>query len=82
MIDTGASIHKKMLAMFGRKSGEERLKMGLSMFDMAKKLVLSSLTQNKPDEICKELFLRFYSSDFKPEKLETITSYLSKSALK
>ena len=70
-------IFKKMIMS---KSHEERLMMGCSMFDSAKKIVKSSITAKHPDlsnrEMKKKVFLRFYGSEFNAFQKEKILSYL------
>jgi hypothetical protein len=66
-----------MIAMLRLKSGEERLKMGASMFDMARHLVIASLAYENTDENLRtRLFLRFYNNDFDAEKKKRIIRYL------
>lgn len=66
MTDTKPNIEKIIVDMVRQKTGEERLKMGCSMFDMAKEIVMASI---KPADISKKevrqiLFLRFYQDSF------------------
>ena len=60
-----------MLEMVMGRSGQERLKMGFSMFNLARKQALASIRTNKPtageEEIRKDLFSRFYREDFSSE---------------
>ncbi len=76
MNDTGPEIELRFPQMMMKKSGEERLKMGLSMFDMARRQVEASIKVNKPDadirDIRKGIFLRFYGHEFSPEEQEKI----------
>ena len=60
--DTNVEIDEIYFKMLMDKTPEERLKMGLSMFDSAKKIVLSSIKND--ENYRKELFLRFYADDF------------------
>ncbi len=62
MNDTVTEIEDIYFEMFMKRTPIERLKMGFSMFESARKIVLSTL-KNKKD-IKKELFLRFYGDDF------------------
>lgn len=81
MTDTSLRMNRKMLEMIRCRSGEERLKMGADMFDMAKKIVLASKTGhpcNDP-ETRSYLFLRFYGSEFIGERKERILRYLMQS---
>lgn len=68
MIDTPHSVEKLYESMIMRKSPEERLRMGCSMFKAAQEIVLASIRDQdpglSPKEIKKQLFLRFYDGDF------------------
>ena len=72
MNDTNPEIEKRFREMIMERSGEERLKMGFSMFNMARRQVISSIKRDNPDaniqEIKKEIFLRFYGQDFSSEE--------------
>jgi len=73
MNDTTPEAKKIQDELFARLSGEERLLMGLEMFETARKIVLSSFPENLPEnEIRKRLFLRFYENDFTDEEKEKI----------
>ena len=77
MKDTSASMERVMSGRLMAGSGEERLKMGCSMFDMAKELVLASLPACSPQEKRRHLFLRFYGSDFDADRRDRILAYLA-----
>ena len=74
MKDTNDSMHRKMIDLLKKKSGAERLRMGFSMYSMARKLVTSSLRSKSrhwtPADFRKELFLRFYGNDLDPKTQE------------
>ncbi len=76
MKDTSLENEKQFIAMMMERSGQERLKMGFSMFNLARKQVLASIRRNKPtasgEEIRKELFFRFYGNEFSPEDQKKI----------
>ncbi|OGU70310.1 MAG: hypothetical protein A2V93_11430 [Ignavibacteria bacterium RBG_16_34_14] len=73
MNDTSPEAKKIQDELFAKLSGEERLLMGLEMFETARKIVLSSFPENLPEnEIRKRLFLRFYENDFSDEEKEKI----------
>ena len=76
MRDTSPVIEKQFLAMMMERSGQERLKMGFSMFNLARKQAIASIRRNKPsvgtEELKKELFSRFYGEEFSPEDQEKI----------
>lgn len=69
-------FHNRLMAL----SGEERLKMGCSMFGMARRLVIASLKAQdpriSPTELRKALFLRLYGKDFEPETIKKILGAL------
>ncbi|MBI3018114.1 MAG: hypothetical protein HYY62_09050 [Deltaproteobacteria bacterium] len=71
MKDTHPIIATKIRNLMKKKSGKERLMMGFSMFEAARKLAIASLC-SKPNRISqanlrKALFLRFYGNEFSPE---------------
>ncbi len=77
MNDTSPWAKKIQDELFAKLSGEERLLMGLEMFETARKIVLSSFPPNlTEDEIRKRLFLRFYENDFSEEEKEKILAGL------
>ena len=80
MIDTHESINIRFRQMMMERSSIDRLKMGCSMFEAAKHIVRSSILaekpQTSPQQIKKEIFLRFYGKDFKPEYKEKILNAL------
>ncbi len=80
MNDTDPIMESCFLEMMMKKSGQERLKMGFSMFDMARRQVIASIKAKNPNadirEIRREIFLRFYGQDFSPEEREKILRHL------
>lgn len=69
-------IYRKMMR---KKTGEERVLMGFSMFDFARKIVLSSIDKDaSPNEQRKELFLRFYRNDFTVRERDRILKHLDR----
>lgn len=76
MNDTRSEIESRFHQMMMKKSGEERLEMGFSMFDMARRQVEASIKADKPDAdirgIRRGIFLRFYGHEFSPEEQEKI----------
>ncbi len=61
MNDTSPEIEKRVREMIMARSGAERLMMGSSMFDAARRVVLASLPKNLPDaELKRRLFERIY----------------------
>ena len=81
MNDTTPKIAEKMREMIRGKTPEERLKMGCSMYDFSKHLIIRSILENRPNlspaDLRRELFLRFYGNDFDSEKREKILEHLS-----
>lgn len=74
MTDTNPKIQMRLNAMMMRKTGIERLKMGFSMFDMAKKLVIASIrASGSGDDIRRQLLIRFYQSDLDPKTIGKIS---------
>jgi hypothetical protein len=76
MNDTTHEIEIRFREMMMKKSGQERMKMGFSMFNMARSQIVASIKTNNPDadirEIRKEVFLRFYGMEFSPEEKKKI----------
>jgi len=56
-------VYKKMMA---KKTGQEKVLMGFSMFDFSARFILASIKNNKvpPEKLKKEVFLRLYRDDF------------------
>jgi len=81
MNDTSPAIDEKMLELIRKKTPEERLRMGCSMYDFSKSLVTRSILESFPNltqvEIRREIFLRFYGNDFDSAKSQKILEYLS-----
>jgi len=80
--DTPPVIERKFRQRLMKRSGEERLKMGCSMYATAQALAKASLLQQhpgaRPAEINRLLFLHFYGTDFGPEERKRIASALAK----
>lgn len=76
MGDTSPEIEDRFFEMIMKVSGQERMNMGFSMFNMARLQVIASINMDKPranlDEIRREIFLRFYGNDFCPQEQERI----------
>ena len=81
MNDTAPEIEAIYEQMMMNKSGQERLQMGFSMFNMARRQVIAAIRKNKPDadvvEIRREIFLRFYGNDFSQEEQKKILNRIS-----
>ncbi|MBU6392394.1 MAG: hypothetical protein KGJ87_07600 [Planctomycetota bacterium] len=76
MNDTKASVEVLFQKMMMEKSGQERMKMGFSMFDFARRQVIASIQRKNQNidikDLKRELFLRFYGQDFSSEEQEKI----------
>ena len=68
MKDTSVDIKIRFQNMIMKRSPEERLFMGSSMFDTAKQIVKSSIMEQYPKilprEMKQKIFLRFYGTEF------------------
>ena len=68
MNDTHPEVSAQFRDLMKAKSNEQRLLMGCSMYDTAKQIVQSAIHgQNPaitPEEMRKEIFLRFYGLEF------------------
>ncbi|HUS71921.1 MAG TPA: hypothetical protein VMY06_02560 [Sedimentisphaerales bacterium] len=68
MNDTHPEVAAQFRNLMKAKSNEQRLLMGCSMFDTAKQIVQSAIYGQHPaitpEEMRKEIFLRFYGQEF------------------
>lgn len=84
MKDTAPEVERRYREMLLSRSGAERLKMGCSMHATARTLVLASIHENDPQAspvvVRRELFLRFYGSDFGPAERARILAALEAAA--
>ena len=82
MKDTNILVESRFLEMMMKRSGQERMKMGFSMFDMARRQVLASIKERNPNacenDIKKEIFLHFYAQEFSPKEREKILNCIIK----
>ena len=82
MNDTTKAYEQQYHTMLMQKSGEERLRMGCSMFMAAKAIVESSIKEKHPDissEALKEkVFLRFYGHEFSEDQKLKISQALKR----
>ena len=80
MKDTSPEMEQRFRQMILARSGEERLKMGCSMHEMAQELVRASLEERTPNleprDLRRALFLRFYGQEFDPETSRKILAHL------
>jgi len=76
MNDTHPEVAAQFRNLMKAKSNEKRLLMGCSMFDTAKQIVQSAIYAQQPaitpEEMRKEIFLRFYGLDFSQAEIEKI----------
>jgi hypothetical protein len=73
MNDTRPEAKMVLDELFNNLSGEQRLLMGLKMFETAREIVISSLPKGLPEkELRKELFLRFYGDEFTKQEIGKI----------
>ncbi len=81
MNDTHPDVAIRFRELMMRKSGEQRLLMGCSMYDTAKQIVRSAIYNSRPGitdaELKKEIFLRFYGQEFSQADREKYLSVLA-----
>ncbi len=81
MFDTHPEIAVRYRELMMRKSGQQRVVMGCSMYDTAKQIVRSAIYNSRPGiteaEMKKEIFLRFYGQDFSQAEKEKFLSSLA-----
>jgi len=74
--DTAPEIARRYRELLMSKTPEQRLRMGLAMYDTARALAESGIRAQYPDisprELKKQLFLRFYGNDFSDRQKEKI----------
>lgn len=79
MNDTSSEIECIITDRMKRLSGEERLRIGASMFDTAKRLVIASFARGEAAANTRvRLFLRFYGGDFDSVSREKIITYINR----
>jgi hypothetical protein len=80
MKDTTPKIIERFNKMMLKFSAEERLKMGFSMNETSRKIVVASLLNRKPQATPREkrlvLFNRFYQKEFDQKTCEKILKNL------
>lgn len=80
MFDTSPEITKKMREMFQEKTPFERAKMGSSMFDTSKQLVVRFILEHHPGiskvGLRQQIFLKFYGDDFSSKEKEKILQHI------
>lgn len=74
MNDTHPEVAAQFRDLMKAKSNEQRLLMGCSMFDTAKQIIQSAIYSQHPgitpEEMRKEIFLRFYGLEFSQAERE------------
>jgi hypothetical protein len=82
VLDTPPDIEALVHKLIRKKSGAERLIMGCSMFDTAKRIAEASILREKPNvnpvELRVQLFVRFYKRDFSEVERARIINHLRK----
>lgn len=67
-----AALHRRLLM---ERSGEERLKMAVSMSQTARAIVWATIPKHLPEpERRVQFFLRLYGSDFTPERRDELVA--------
>lgn len=83
MKDTPAEMARRFQVMLMARTGEERIKMGCSMHESARRLVLASVLAKNPratsSELRRAFFLRFYRNDFDSQTTTKILQFLEDS---
>ena len=81
MNDTHPDIAMKFQNLMMGKSGEQRLLMGFSMYDTARRIVQSALVSQQPEITAREMragiFTRFYGHEFTETEKENILAALA-----
>lgn len=82
MRDTPPEITNKMCEMIRMKSPIERLRMGDSMYETSRYLIIRAIMQKNPHisdaDLRKEIFLKFYGNDFDLNQQKKIIEHLKK----
>ena len=80
MNDTHPDVAIRFRDLMMSKTGQQRLLMGCSMYDTAKKIVRSAIYNSRPEitdeDMKKEIFLRFYGNEFNQADREKFLSAL------
>ena len=80
MNDTDPVTEAKYIEMIMKKSWEDRLMMGFSLCDMARRQAVASIKRDNPNaginDVKKALFLLYYGQDFSLEEQEKILDRL------
>ncbi|TKJ37172.1 MAG: hypothetical protein CEE38_09775 [Planctomycetes bacterium B3_Pla] len=80
MNDTHPDVAIRYRDLMMSKTGQQRLRMGCSMYDAAKQIVRSAIYNSHPEitdaEMKREIFLRFYGHEFSRADREKLISAL------
>jgi len=80
MNDTPAFMEQKMIELFAAKTPSERVAMASSMYDTSRMITEFALKQDHPewtpDELRREIFLRYYGGEFDSAEKEKIVDWL------
>jgi hypothetical protein len=80
MSDTRPEVAERYRRLLLSRSGEERLKMGSSMYDTARALIRASVLERDPgastDAVRREIFLRVYGHEFARDARDRILARL------
>ncbi len=80
MFDTHPEIAVRFRDLMMSKTGQERLLMGCSMYETAKRIVRSAIYNSCPGitdaELKREIFLRFYGQEFNEADKKKMLSVL------
>lgn len=78
--DTNPAVTSQFYKLIMKKSPNERVVMGCSMFNTSRQIVKSAILQKYPKivekDLKKELFLRFYGMEFSSAQKSKITKAL------
>jgi len=74
MKDTSDKVEEIYNRMLMKKTPEERVKMGFSMLNAARRIVMSTIKDKQNWR--QEMFLRFYGDEFTPAQTEKILTAL------
>lgn len=86
MHDTSPEIMRKMHELIQQKTPLERAKMGSSMHQTSRQLIIRAILQKNPSitpaGLRRELFLKFYGNDYSPLQREKIVQSIEAYSLK
>ncbi len=81
MRDTSREVERRFRELLLRRSGEERLRMGCSMYGTARALIRASVLEKdpgiSPQGMRRALFLKLYGHEFDAHTIERILRALA-----